>query len=183
MAFFASKKKARLSPLVTALCVLAGLCLLSYTAQFFTCNKRLALALCALHYIFDLCVLFAIYLFVISIAEISKSFKRPSVAAWVFFTFAGLNFISFIVNIWTEHAISLTPVFFKNGSLNYWARDFHWPIYFNMALQIIMSLVIVLALLKRTFKLPSFYRSNFITISLFFLFVLTMNSVYYFGAF
>ena len=183
MAFFAAKKKARLSPLVVALCSLAGLCLLSYTAQFFTCNKRLALTLCALYYIFDLCVLFAIYIFVISIAEISRSFKRPSLAAWIFFTFAGLNFLSFIVNIWTEHAISLSPVFFKNGSLNYWARDFHWPIYFNLALQVVMSLVIIWALLKRTFKLPSFYRSNFITISLFFLFVLVMNSVYYFGAF
>lgn len=183
LAILAAKKKARLSPLVVALCSLAGLCLMSYTAQFFTCNKRLALTLCALYYIFDLCVLFAIYVFVISIAEISKSFKKPSLAAWVFFTFAGINFISFIVNIWTEHAISLTPVFFKSGAFNYWARDFHWPIYFNLALQVAMSVIIVWALLKRTFKLPSFYRSNFITISSFFLLVIIMNSIYYFGAF
>ncbi len=183
LAILSTKRKARLSPLVTALCSLAALCLLSYTAQFFTVNKRLALTLCALYYIFDLCVLFAIYVFVISIAEISKSFKKPSLAAWIFFTFAGLNFISFIVNIWTEHAISLTPVFFKNGSFNYWARVFLWPIYFNLALQVVMSAIIIWALLKRTFKLPSFYRSNFITISLFFLLVIIMNAVYYFGAF
>ncbi|MBO7121677.1 MAG: EAL domain-containing protein [Treponema sp.] len=183
LAVLSTKRKARLSPLVTALCALAGLCLMSYTAQFFTCNKRLALTLCALYYIFDLCVLFAIYVFVISIAEISKSFKRPSLAAWIFFTFAGLNFMSFIVNIWTEHAITLTPVFFKNGSFNYWARDFQWPIYFNLALQVVMSVVIIWALLKRTFKLPSFYRSNFITISSFFLLVIILNSIYYFGAF
>ena len=182
-ALLSAKKKARLSPLVTALCLLAAVCLLSYTAQFFTCNKRLALTLCALYYICDLCVLFAIYVFVISIAEISKSFKKPSLSAGIFFTFASLNFASFIVNIWTEHAIRLTPVFFRNGSLNYWARNFNWPIYFNLALQVVMSVIIILALLKRTFKLPSFYRRNFITISAFFLFVIILNAVYYFGAF
>lgn len=183
LAILSAKKKARLSPLVTALCSLAGLCLMSYTAQFFTVNKKLALTLCALYYIFDLCVLFAIYIFVISIAEISKSFKKNSLAAEVFFAFAGLNCASFIVNIWTEHAISLHPVFFSDGSLNYWVRNFNWPIYFNLALQVVMSVIIVYALLKRTFKLPNFYRSNFITISSFFLLVIILNSVYYFGAF
>ena len=183
LAVLSAKRKARLSPLVTALCALAGICLMSYTAQFFTVNKRVALTLCALYYIFDLCVLFAIYIFVISIAEISKSFKKPSLAAGIFFAFAGMNCVSFIVNIWTEHAISLHPVFFSDGSLNYWVRIFNWPIYFNLALQVVMSAIIVYALLKRTFKLPSFYRSNFITISSFFLLVIILNSVYYFGAF
>ncbi len=182
-ALIAVKKKTRLSPLVTALCSLAALCLLSYTAQFFTCNKRLALTLCAIYYICDLCVLFAIYVFVISIAEISKSFRKFSLSAGIFFVFAGINFISFIVNIWTEHSIKLSPVFFKNGSFNYWARDFQWPIYFNLTLQVVMSVIIIYALLKRTFKLPSFYRRNFITISSLFLLVIIMNSVYYFGAF
>lgn len=182
-ATIAAKKKTRLSPLVTALSALAAFCLLSYTAQFFTCNKRLALTLCAIYYICDLCVLFAIYVFVISIAEISKSLKKHSLAAGIFFVFASLNFLSFIVNIWTEHAIKLTPVFFKDGSFNYWARNFQWPIYFNLALQVVMSLIIIFALLKRTLKLPSFYRSNFIIISSLFLLVIVMNSVYYFGAF
>ena len=46
-AYFAVKKKTRLSPIVAALCALAGMCLLSYTLQFFVLNKRAALATCA----------------------------------------------------------------------------------------------------------------------------------------
>ncbi len=182
-AFFAIKKKTRLSPIVAALCFLAALCLISYTAQFYTTSKRLALAFCAIYYICDLCVLFVIYAFVISIAEISHSIKKPSLFAGIFYVCASLNIISFVVNIWTEHAIRLTPVFLGSGRLDYWEKTFAWPIYFNLALQIFMCAFILLALLKRTFKLPNFYRSNFITISILFLCVIAMNNIYYYGAF
>ena len=181
--FFAIKKKTRLSPIVATLCSLAALCLISYTAQFYTTNKRVALAFCAIYYICDLCVLSVIYLFVISIAEISKSAKNITAPVWVFFVLSILDFIGFISNIWTENVIKLSPVFFADGSFDYWKRSFGWPMYLDMTLQIVMCALILLALLKRTFKLPSFYRGNFITLMIFFLIVIILNNSNYFYTF
>lgn len=180
---FATKKKTRLAPLVAVLCALAAFCIFSYIAQFATYNQRLALALCALHYISDLFILFIIYVFVISMAEISKPLTKPSFLTCVLYAVAFIDGVSLIANIWTEHALRLSPVFYGDGSLNYWDRNFYWPIYINLALQVIMCLRIVAALLKRTFKLPNFYRSKFVTISALFTLVIALSSVYYFNAF
>lgn len=181
--FFAVKKKTRLSPVVAALCALAGACVLSYTLQFFVLNKKAALVLSAVYYICDLCILSVIYLFVVSIAEISKPAKKIALSAWIFFGFASLDSISFIANIWTEKAVSLEPAFFANGAFDYWKRSAGWPIYLDMALQTVMCVIILTALLKRTFKLPSFYRSNFLTIAAFFTLIIALNTANYFFAF
>lgn len=181
--YFAAKKKTRLSPLVAAMCALAAFCILTYLAQFFTCNERLALTLCALHYIGDLFIMFIIFVFVISMAEISKPLTKPSISTCVLYAVAFIDAASLIANIWTRHALSLSPVFYADGTFNYWDRNFYWPIYINLALQIIMCLKIVAALLTRTFKLPNFYRNKFITISALFTLVIVLSSVYYFNAF
>ncbi|MCR5047247.1 MAG: GGDEF domain-containing phosphodiesterase [Treponema sp.] len=179
----AYKKKTRLSPLVASLCALAAVCIFSYLAQFFTLNKRLALVLCSAYYICDLLVLFIIYIFVVSIAEIAKPIMKTTPGQAVFLVVMALDAAALLSNIWTEALLGLTPVFNGDGSFNYWARHFHWPIYFNLAMQIFMCASILIALLKRTFKLPNFYRINFVTIAALFLFVITLSSVYYFNAF
>ena len=179
----ATRKKTRLSPLVAAMCSMAAFCILTYQAQFFTCNEKLALTLCALHYICDLFILFVIYVFVVSMAEISKPLTKPNLLTCILYALAFIDGVSLIANIWTKHALRLSPVFYADGTLNYWDRNFYWPIYINLALQIILCLKIVAALLKRTLKLPNFYRKNFVTISALFMLVIVLSSVYYFNAF
>ena len=120
-----------------------------------------------------------IYIFVINIAEISKPTKKNALAAWIFGVFAFVDCISFVANIWTEKAVKIAPVFL-DGRLDHWEKIFGWPIFLNLALQITMCAVILFALLKRTFKLPNFYRGNFLTISAFFLLIITLNTANYF---
>ena len=181
--FFAAKKKARLSPIVAALCALAGLSILSYCAEFFVTNKRAALALCAAYYLFDLFILGVTYAFVVSIAEISYTQRKLAAASKVFFVLAGLAGIIFIFNIWTESVFAMKPVLFENGKLNYWEKSFKWPSYFYVALQISMVIVILEALLRRAYKLPTFYRSKFVTISALFLLVVALDTLYHLNSF
>ena len=178
--FCAAKKKTRLSPIVSALCGLAGLCLLFYTAQFFTANKKLALALSALYYVCDLCILGVIYIFVISIVDISNRGKTRSLGAKIFYVFAGLACAFLIANVWTESVFSIKPVLLADGRIDYWKRAFKAPIYIFVGLQLAMVAVILSELLKRAFKLPTFYKSNFTTIAAFFFLVVFLDSVYYF---
>ena len=179
LTYSAAKKKTRLSPIVASLCALAGACILCYTAQFFIPNKKIALALSALYYVCDLGILGVIYIFVVSIADISKAKRVLSWRARLFYAFTGLVFLAFIANIWTEYFFGMKAVLFADGKINYWERTFKTPIYFFMGFQLVVVAVILSALLKRAFKLPSFYRSNFITISAFFALVAILDSVYY----
>ena len=180
---FAKKKKTRLSPIVAALCALAGLSILSYSLQFFVTNKKLALALCATYYTFDLFILGVIYAFAISIAEISKTRRRLRIASKFFFTLAGLACLTFIFNIWTESVFEMKPVFYESGRLYYWEKTFKWPSYFYAAIQITMVTIILTALLRRAFKLPIFYKNKFITISALFILVVILDTLYYFNLF
>lgn len=183
ISILAYKKKARLSPLVSALCAMAAVCIFSYLAQFLNCNKTLALVLCAIYYICDLCILFLIYIFVISIAEISVLLKKITLVSMIFCVVSAANAVNFIINIWTEHILRLTPVFYSDGSLNYWARSFQWPIYINVFIQLSMCVIILAALIKRALKLPNFYRNKYITLSALFLLVTGMGTVFYFYPF
>ena len=170
------KKKTRLSPIVATLCALAGMCVLSYTTLLFVPNKRAALTLFSIYYICDMGVLGVIYIFAISIAEISKRNSTKSVGARVFYIFAGLISLALIANIWTESVIGIEPVLFKNGWLNYWKQNYTWQSYIFVGFQTVMVCVILATLLKRAFKLPTFYKSKFITLASSFALVATVNS-------